>query len=154
MEENENLKEQPVESEQADIELSPKIEEYQQKLVKDPDSLIFLPLAEEYRKAGMVEEAIFYLQEGLKKNPTYTAAKTTLARCFFEAKDLVKAKELLGEVLKETPDNVVALKVHGQILLREGRFSEANSVLQEILKFRPNDQEVLQLIEQIKTVSS
>jgi predicted Zn-dependent protease len=152
MDENEKLKPQPEGGEQKDIELSPKIEEYQNKLLKDPNSLIFLPLAEEYKKAGMIEEAIFYLQEGLKKNPTYTAAKTTLARCFFEAKDIMKAKELLDEVLKETSDNVVALKLHGQILLREGRFNDAKAILQEVLKFRPNDQEILQILDQIKTL--
>lgn len=149
MEENDNLKPQSEVEEKKDIELSPKIEEYQNKLLKDPNSLIFLPLAEEYRRIGMVEEAIFYIQEGLKKNPTYTAAKTTLARCYFDAKDIMKAKELVENVLRETPDNVVALKLKGQILLREGQFQEAKNLLQNILKFRQNDQEILQLLAQI-----
>ena len=85
MEDN-NLNEKPESGEKKDIELSPKIEDYHKKLSKDPDSLIFLPLAEEYRKIGMIEEAIFYLEEGLKKNPGYTLAKTTLARVLFRRK--------------------------------------------------------------------
>jgi len=151
MEEN-NLNEKPESGETKDIELPPKIEDYHKKLGKDPNSLIFLPLAEEYRKIGMIEEAIFYLEEGLKKNPSYTLAKTTLARSYFDAKDILKAKDLATDVLRETPDNVTAMKLKGQILLREGKFDEARIQLQEVMKYRPNDQEVLQFLEQIKTL--
>jgi predicted Zn-dependent protease len=151
MEKN-NLNEKPESGETKDIELPPKIEDYQKKLGKDPNSLIFLPLAEEYRKIGMIEEAIFYLEEGLKKNPSYTLAKTTLARCYFDVKKIIEAKDLATDVLRETPDNVIAMKLKGQILLREGKFDEARIQLQEALKYRPNDQEVLQFLEQIKTL--
>jgi predicted Zn-dependent protease len=151
MEEN-KPNEKPEFGEKKDIELSSKIEDFHKKLSKDPDSLIFLPLAEEYRKIGMLEEAIFYLVEGLKKNPSYTLAKTTLARCYFDAKDILKAKDLVADVLRETPDNAIAMKLKGQILLREGKFDEARIQLQEVLKFRPNDQEVLQFLEQIKSL--
>lgn len=150
--ENDNQNEKPESGEKKDIELSPKIEEYHKKLGKDANSLIFLPLAEEYRKIGMIEEAIFYLAEGLKKNPSYTLAKTTLARCYFDAKDILKAKDLVTDVLRETPDNAIAMKLKGQIMLREGKFDEARIQLQEVLKFRPNDQEVLQFLEQIKSL--
>lgn len=152
MEENDNLKEKPESGEQKDIELSPKIEEYHKRLSKEPNSLVFLPLAEEYRRIGMTEEAAFYLEEGLKKNPAYTAAKTTLARCYFDLKDLIKAKDLIAEVLRETPDNCVAMKLKGQILLREGKFEEARIQLLEVLKYRPNDQEVQQFLDQIKSL--
>lgn len=151
MEEN-KPNEKPESGEKKDIELSPKIEEYHKKLGKDPNSLIFLPLAEEYRKIGMIEEAIFYLEEGLKKNPSYTLAKTTLARCYFDAKNILKAKDLVTDVLREIPDNAIAMKLKGLILLREGKFDEARIQLQEVLKFRPNDQEVLQFLEQIKAL--
>jgi predicted Zn-dependent protease len=152
MMENDNQNEKPESGEKKDIELSPKIEDFHKKLSKDPNSLIFLPLAEEYRKIGMIEEAIFYLEEGLKKNPGYTLAKTTLARCYFDAKNILKAKDLVTDVLQETPDNAIAMKVKGQILLREGKFDEARIQLQEVLKYRPNDQEILQLLEQIKSL--
>jgi tetratricopeptide (TPR) repeat protein len=151
MEKN-NLDEKPESGEKKDIELSPKIEDFHKKLSKDPNSLIFLPLAEEYRKIGMMEEAIFYLEEGLKKNPSYTLAKTTLARCYFDAKNILKAKDLVTDVLREIPDNAIAMKLKGLILLREGKFDEARIQLQEVLKFRPNDQEVLQFLEQIKAL--
>ena len=36
---------------------------------KEPGSKVFIPLAEEYGKAGMWEEAVAVLEDGLKINP-------------------------------------------------------------------------------------
>ena len=41
---------------------------------KEPGSKVFIPLAEEYGKAGMWEEAAAVLEDGLKTYPGFIAA--------------------------------------------------------------------------------
>ncbi len=132
------------------FEISPKIEQLQEKLNKNPNSTLFLPLAEEYRKSGMIDEAIFYLEKGLKNNPNYALAKISLGRCYLESKEVMKAKALAEEVLAETPNNVMAQKLQGLIYLREGKFRKAQEALQKVVAFRPNDPEVTEALEQLK----
>ena len=46
-----------------------RIEELEKRLAADPNSRMFVQLAEEYRKAGMLEQAIDCCEKGLKKHP-------------------------------------------------------------------------------------
>jgi hypothetical protein len=45
------------------------IERLKEKIDKDPDSKLFVPLAEEYKKAGMFDEAIDVLTICLERQP-------------------------------------------------------------------------------------
>ena len=64
-----------------------------EKLVEDPNSRVFAPLAEAYRKSGMLDEAIQVCLEGLKIHPTYISGRVALARAYYEEKMLGEAKE-------------------------------------------------------------
>ena len=70
------------------FDLPPRIEELQRKYERDPDSTIFLQLAEEYRKASMFDEDIRVCQDGLNKHPSYTSARVALGRALLGARRL------------------------------------------------------------------
>lgn len=125
-----------------EFDLSPEVERLQKQLDKDPNSKVFLPLAEEYRRSKMPEEAIFILEEGIKKNPAYTAAKIALARAYLEINELMKAKQVIDEILIKMPHNPLALKLHGDICFREGDFLEARKAYEQVKKLNPMDTEV------------
>ena len=52
------------------------------QLVKDPHSKVFMPLAEEYVKAGMWQEAAAVLEDGLKYYPGFITAMVALGRAY------------------------------------------------------------------------
>jgi hypothetical protein len=51
-----------------------------ERIAKDPKSKLFVPLAEEHKKAGDIETAIRVLTQGLKLNPGYVTARSFLGR--------------------------------------------------------------------------
>src|SRR3990172_3838835 len=91
-----------------DVPLPPEISKYQAILSKDPNSMVFAPLAEAYRKAGMLDEAIKTAQEGLKLHPNYLSGMVALGRACYEKGMLKEAGEALGQVVKIAPDNIIA----------------------------------------------
>ena len=64
--------------------LSPEIGKLTEKLQKDPSSKLFFPLAEEYIKCNMLEEAIIVLTDGLKTHPGFHAARVSLGKVYLQ----------------------------------------------------------------------
>jgi tetratricopeptide (TPR) repeat protein len=60
------------------------IERLKEKINKDPNSKLFVPLAEEYKKAGMFDEAIDALILGLERQPNYLSARVSLGKIYIE----------------------------------------------------------------------
>ena len=58
---------------------SPRIEDLRRRIQKDPASIAFAQLAEEYRRAGQYAEAIDVCRAGLALHPGYLSARVTLA---------------------------------------------------------------------------
>lgn len=125
-----------------EFNLSPEVERLQKQLDKDPRSKVFLPLAEEYRRSKMPEEAIFILEDGIKYNPAYTPAKIALARAYLDINELMKAKKVIDEILQKMPHNPLALKLHGDISFREGDFLEARKAYETAKSLNPMDMEL------------
>ena len=79
---------------------NPRIEELRRRVQKDPASIAFAQLAEEYRRAGSYEDAIEACQSGLAIHPGYLSARVTLGRALLEMNDLDAALGELEYVLK------------------------------------------------------
>jgi len=135
--------------EEKDFELSPRIEELQEKLTKDPKSRIFLQLAEEYRKSGMPEEAITVCQEGLKHHPGYVSAKVTLGKAYLDLKKVDEAQQIFEDVIEQAHDNLMANRNLGDIYYMKGFSEEALKHYKVINMFNPNDQFVADRINEI-----
>ena len=70
------------------------------QLAKDPQSKSFLPLAEEYCKVGMWEEAVAVLEDGLKYYPGFITAMVTLGRAYDQLNQPTKARAVLEGATK------------------------------------------------------
>lgn len=116
------------------------IERLQQKIAKDPDSKLFVPLAEEYKKAGMVEEAIRILVEGLEKQPQYLSARVSLGKIYMGKGLLSEAKEEFQKVIGIIPDNLYAHKKLAEIYLERGERDQTISELKVVLNLNPADE--------------
>src|SRR4026209_540371 len=70
------------------------------QLAKDPHSKALLPLAEEYCKVGMWEEAVSVLEAGLKYYPGFITAMVVLGRAYDQLNQATKARAGLDGALK------------------------------------------------------
>ncbi len=121
-----------------------------ERLSKDPKSKLFVPLAEEYKKAGDIEMAITVLTEGLKNNPGYVTAKSFLGRLFLDKGDLSEAQKEFEEVIKAIPDNLLAQRKLGDIHALQGRPQEALRFFKAVLTANPKDPELNALVADIE----
>lgn len=114
-------------------------------LAKEPGSKAFIPLAEEYGKAGMWQEAAAVLEDGLKTYPNFITAMVALGRVYDQLNQPVKAKALLEEAVKISPENLRAHRTLAKIYAIEGAAGDALRSCQVILAVNPQDEEALAL---------
>jgi tetratricopeptide (TPR) repeat protein len=88
-----------------------RLEDLERRVTHDPASIAFAQLAEEYRRAGRIDDAVRVCRAGLEKHPTYGSARVTLARALIEMGQHQEAKSELERVVREAPDNLVAIRV-------------------------------------------
>ncbi|TKS59952.1 MAG: hypothetical protein EWM72_01809 [Nitrospira sp.] len=116
-------------------------------LAKEPGSKAFIPLAEEYGKAGMWEEAAAVLEDGLKTYPSFITAMVALGRTYDQMNQPVKAKAILEEAVKMSPENLRAHRTLAKIYVAQGAKDAALRSCNVILAVNPQDQEALSLRE-------
>lgn len=114
-------------------------------LAKDPGSKAFIPLAEEYGKAGMWAEAAGVLEDGLKYYPGFITAMVALGRAYDQMGQPAKAKAILEEAVKISPENLRAHRTLAKIYVAEGAKEAALRSCNVILAANPSDQESLSL---------
>lgn len=115
-------------------------------LAKEPKSKVFIPLAEEYGKAGMWEEAVAVLEDGLKIYPGFITAMVALGRAYEQMNQPIKAKAILEEAIKLSPDNLRAHRTLAKLYAAQGAKEAAVRSCGVILSINPHDQEALSLL--------
>src|SRR5688572_30161821 len=124
--------------------------ELRRKLEKDPGSRLFAQLAEELRKDGKLDEAISVASKGLEKNPNYPSARLTLARAFLDSGRPLEARPELEQIVKASPDNIMASRLLGEALESLGQLDLAMKQFEKTLVFAPGDKAVTERIAQLK----
>jgi tetratricopeptide (TPR) repeat protein len=106
---------------------NPRIEDLRRRVRKDPASIAFAQLAEEYRRAGDFEEAVRVCEAGLALHPAYLSARVTLGRALFQLDRLEEARTEFLRVLDAAPDNLIAV----------GKLAEIHQRTYQATHFRP-----------------
>ena len=91
------------------------IEKLKERVDKDPNSKLFVPLAEEYKKEGMLDEAISVLLGGIERQPGYMSARVSLGKIYLEKGMMNEARSEFENVIKSIPDNLYAHKKLAEI---------------------------------------
>jgi tetratricopeptide (TPR) repeat protein len=104
---------------------NPRVEELRRRVDRDPASIAFAQLAEEYRRAGDYEQAVRVSRTGLAQHPTYLSARVTLGRALLELEQFDEAQAELDYVLHAAPDNLAAIRALAEIHQRRGNLDEA-----------------------------
>jgi len=115
------------------------IERLKEKITRDPNSKLFVPLAEEYKKAGMYDEAIDALTKGLEQQPGYLSARVSLGKIYIERGMLAEARDEFEKVISAIPDNLYAHKKLAEIYRELGEKEKAIQEFRKVLKLNPMD---------------
>ncbi|HXV14014.1 MAG TPA: tetratricopeptide repeat protein [Candidatus Krumholzibacteria bacterium] len=115
-----------------------------------PGSHVFAPLADAYRKLGLVEEALDICARGLSANPRYASGYVVQGKCQYDAGRADRAEESFKKVLEIDAQNLVALRYLGIIRAGCGDSDGARGYFERILTLDPGDKDILQRLDAIR----
>ncbi|MCX6539669.1 MAG: tetratricopeptide repeat protein [Acidobacteria bacterium] len=129
---------------------NPRIDNLRRRIQKDPASIAFAQLAEEYRLAGSFREAIEVCTAGLKRHPGYTSARVTLGRALLELGETDDAYRELTDVLKHAPENLAAIRGLAEVHRRRGELPEAIEQFKNAFELAGSDPGIEQLVRDLR----
>lgn len=127
-----------------------RLAQLQQRWERDPNSRLFLQLAEEYRRAGRLAEAVSTLDAGLSRHPSYLSAQVALGRCLLEAGQPVRAKEWLERAIRQDSTQLVANKLLVESHLALGDAAQARERLDLYRLLNDGDSEIDRLESRLR----
>jgi tetratricopeptide (TPR) repeat protein len=128
----------------------PRIDALKKRIQKDPGSIAFAQLAEEYRRAGRYQEAIEVCRAGLSRHPGYVSARVTLGRALLDFGDVESAERELSEVLRVAPDNLSAIRGMADVHRRRGELPEALEQFRSAFDLAGQDPTIEQIVRDLR----
>jgi tetratricopeptide (TPR) repeat protein len=124
---------------------SARIEELEKKFNENPRRY-FAPLANEYRKAGDLTQAISICRTYVPQQPGHMSGHIVFGQALFEAGELDEARGVFESALLLDPENLIALRHLGDIARARGEIGSARSWYRRVLDADPrNDDMAAQL---------
>src|SRR6186713_3215641 len=74
------------------------------------DTAAFGAIAERFRRAGALEQAVSLCRDGLKKFPDHVSARVTLGWSLLDLGKYDEARVELEQVMRRAPDNLAAIR--------------------------------------------
>jgi len=121
--------------------LAAAIRRYEERIAKDPSSLGFALLADLYRKAGRVDNAIAVCRDGLLRHPHYATARLILAKALISRGDFNAALTEIQAILRVSPNDVQCHRLAAEVHRRLGRIDDAARHLERAASLDPGDRE-------------
>jgi tetratricopeptide (TPR) repeat protein len=128
------------------MSVNQRLEDLRRRVQQDPSSIAFAQLAEEYRRAGQLQESVDVCRAGLAIHPGYLSARVTLGRALLERQELDAGQEELERVLKSAPENLAAIRGLAEIHHRRGSLTEALAQYRAALALARNDPDLEQTV--------
>ncbi len=125
---------------------SPLIERYEKDLISNPNSRAFAPLAEIYRKLGMMDEAYEVLKKGIQRNPGYLLGYIVLATCYKNQDKIEPAYNVLKNHIESNRDNFLLQKLYASLCMDLKYFDEALENYKFALFLNPKDKEIASIV--------
>ena len=106
---------------------------------KDPRSRVFAPLAESFRKLGMLDDAFKILKEGIRHHPNYALGYIVLAHCYYDQEKFELTYNTLRPIIAQNADNISLQKIFAQACIHLGHLEEALDTYKYLLFMNPKD---------------
>ena len=116
----------------------------------NPKGRNFAPLADAYRKAGLIDNAVELCQNGLKLHPDYVSAYIVYARCLVDKKDDPGAHDVFKQVLDLDRENIIALRGLAELAERTGKYDEEVEWLSRLLNADPMNGDAAEALARAK----
>src|SRR3954468_1259569 len=124
---------------------SARIDELRKKFDENPRRY-FAPLANEYRKAGDLEQAVFICQEYLPQQPGHMSGHIVYGQALYEMSRFDDARAVFETALSLDPENLIALRHLGDIARLAGDTRAARGWYQRVLEADPRNEEIAQIM--------
>jgi tetratricopeptide (TPR) repeat protein len=128
---------------------SARIDELHRKFDENPRRF-FAPLANEYRKAGELEQAIALCRAHLPHQAGHISGHIVLAQALFDAGERDESREVFHQALELDPENLIALRYLGDIARDRGDLADARHWYQRVLEVDPRNEEMAELTRQVE----
>ncbi|MGA8212382.1 MAG: tetratricopeptide repeat protein, partial [Candidatus Sulfotelmatobacter sp.] len=130
---------------------SARIEELERKFTENPRRF-FAPLANEFRKAGQLQEAIALCREFVPQQPGHMSGHIVLGQSLFEAGDYTEARAVFTTALELDPENLIALRHLGDIARLGADIPSARMWYQRVLEVDPRNEDTVTLLASVNAV--
>jgi len=128
--------------------ISARIEELERKFNENPRRY-FAPLANEYRKAGDLTQAISICRTYVPQQPAHMSGHIVFGQALFEAGEFEEARGVFESALQLDPENLIALRHLGDIARERGELTAARTWYRRVLDADPRNPEVVSLLSSI-----
>ena len=125
-----------------------RIDELKKKFDENPRRY-FAPLANEFRKAGDIEQAIVICEEFLPQQPGHMSGHIVYGQALFEAAKMPEARVVFETALGLDPENLIALRHLGDIAHAQADYAAARGWYVRVLDADPRNEEIQGLIAAI-----
>jgi tetratricopeptide (TPR) repeat protein len=120
------------------------------QLAQDPQSLVFLRLAEALRRKGQLDQALRVALNGLERHPHLADAHDLYARVLTDKHDYERAFDEWDMALRIAPNHTGALKGLAFLYFKVGDLQQAESHLELAQRVEPDDPTITQAIEMVR----
>ena len=123
-----------------------KVAAYTEILIKDPNSTIFVSLAEIYRKMGLFDDAVQILTKGFEKHPDLAPAHIVMGRIQCQQGDYQLSSQSFSTALKFDPESLAALVGFARVKVLLEDYETAREILTQARSLSPADPVINKLI--------
>jgi tetratricopeptide (TPR) repeat protein len=125
-----------------------RIDELKKKFDENPRRY-FAPLANEFRKAGDIDQAIMICEEFLPQQPGHMSGHIVYGQALYEGGKLPEARTVFETALGLDPENLIALRHLGDIAHSQGESASARAWYVRVLDADPRNDEIQSMIATI-----
>lgn len=125
------------------------IEILKRRMLENPDSRLFVSIAEEYRKRDNHEMAIDTLLEGLRHHPQYSHARMLLVNLYLDNQMTNEAYNECKKILSYEPNHINALRTCARISALRGEDESARGYYTKVLEIKPDDKEAMDFVSRL-----
>ncbi len=120
------------------------------QLAQDPQSLVFLRLAEALRRKGQLDAALRVALNGLERHPHLADAHDLYARVLTDKHDYERAFDEWDMALRIAPNHTGALKGLAFLYFKVGDLAQAEAHLELAKRVEPDDPSIAQAVAMVR----